>query len=252
MPMRLSRQSHYIYRHCKRKGTGEMNVVLAELQPLILARLQQELVRAGMTPLICSEPEDLLEFVLENEKVLVIYDADLIDETKHNFYHKIRQVQGVPMIALIARRTEFNRENGRHIRVIKPFEISEVLIHCQQVRTLLLNTQLVDRDEQQYLIHGDLCIDFAGHEVRYQNQPLKLSAKEFAVLCHLAKQPNQAMSREALLSEIWGSTRTASDVRTVDHQIKGLRKKLACVQADVEITTVYREGYQLTLISSHR
>lgn len=224
-----------------------MKVILAELQPLIMATLKQALTGAEMASFSMTEPQAILEFVQQHPQTIMIYDGELISEEKRKFYHKVRKVQHIPMIALVPRRSDFDQENGWHLNIVKPFELSEVLTKCAQ-----LQRQFFDQQEQRSgirhcLKHGELHIDFDCYEVYYQQQLISLSAKEFAVLAYLAKQPNEAISRETLLTEIWGNTRMATDLRTVDHQIKGLRKKLANGKHEIEITTIYRQGYQLTL-----
>lgn len=224
-----------------------MNVILAELQPLIMVTLQQALTGVEMASFSLTEPQAILEFVQQHPQTIVIYDGELISEEKWKFYHKVRKVQHIPMIALVPRRRDFDQENGWHLNIVKPFELSEVLTKSRQLQRQFFEQQEQHGSVRRYLKHGDLHIDFDCYEVYYQQQLISLSAKEFAVLAHLAKKPNQTVSRETLLTEIWGNTRMVTDLRTVDHQIKGLRKKLAKGKHEIEITTIYRQGYQLTL-----
>jgi DNA-binding response OmpR family regulator len=91
-----------------------------------------------------------------------------------------------------------------------------------------------------------LLIDRAGREVRVRGVPVRLSYREFELLCFLAEHPRQPMSRARLLREVWVDARIPLDAelsgRTVDTHVRRLRVKLGG-HAGV-ITTVRGRGYR--------
>ena len=93
--------------------------------------------------------------------------------------------------------------------------------------------------------YKDLVIDYMGHTVKINNEELKLTPKEYEILIYLVKNKGIAISREAILSKIWGYTAYCDD-RTVDTHIKKLRNNLGKDYRDL-ITTVRNIGYKFEI-----
>ncbi len=110
-----------------------------------------------------------------------------------------------------------------------------------RIRTRLRRAPEEDEDTHQI---GDLTISVSGHSVRRGNELLNLTPLEFELLLALAKRPQQVMSREALLDEVWGY-RHSADTRLVNVHVQRLRAK---VEKDPEnpeiIVTVRGIGYR--------
>lgn len=90
------------------------------------------------------------------------------------------------------------------------------------------------------LMYDELYIDFVSHEVFVQERTVSLSPKEYKLLAFLAGNPNKAMTRELILSNVWGDDFFGSD-RTVDTHIKSLRSQIK--PYDRYINTVWGHGY---------
>ena len=122
--------------------------------------------------------------------------------------------------------------------MVKPFSPKELVA---RVRALL---RRLDRseDEEAPLVLGPLEIDGARHTVRWEGQPVHLTAKEFALLVALVEAKGRVLSRQALLEQVWGYS-YAEGTRTVDVHVRRLREKLPGI-AD-RLITVKSLGYRM-------
>jgi DNA-binding response OmpR family regulator len=90
------------------------------------------------------------------------------------------------------------------------------------------------------VVLGDVELDLDERRVRRAGQEVHLTRSEFDLLAHLAARPRAAVTREALLAELWGTTEDVGS-RTVDSHIKALRRKLG----NALFRTVHGVGYAL-------
>ncbi|MBR8826784.1 MAG: response regulator [Gomphosphaeria aponina SAG 52.96 = DSM 107014] len=123
--------------------------------------------------------------------------------------------------------------------LVKPFDLSELLA---RIRALLRR----GNDSLSPLLQwGELCLDPSNLEVRYQQELLHLTAKEYSLLELFLRHPQRIFSKNALLDHLWSFEEPPSEgaVRT---QIKGLRQKLkkAGIKEDL-VETIYGLGYRL-------
>ncbi|MEZ4302838.1 MAG: response regulator transcription factor [Polyangiaceae bacterium] len=88
---------------------------------------------------------------------------------------------------------------------------------------------------------GDIVVDRAARDVVVAGRPVQLTAKEFALLAHLAERRGRVVSREELLSRVWGA-RYEGGERTVDIHVRRLRAKLG---EDLPLLTLRGAGYKL-------
>jgi len=153
-----------------------------------------------------------------------------------------KRTHALPVIMLTARSDEADRvvglEVGADDYVVKPFSPKELVA---RVRALL---RRLDRheDDETPLVLGPLEIDGARHTVRWEGRPVRLTAKEFALLVALVEARGRVLSRQALLEEVWGYS-YAEGTRTVDVHVRRLREKLPGV-AD-RLITVKSLGYRM-------
>lgn len=90
---------------------------------------------------------------------------------------------------------------------------------------------------------GRLVVDRSAHEVLHEGRSVPLTAKEFALLAYLAERRGKVVSREELLSRVWGA-RYEGGARTVDIHVRRLRAKLG---ASLPLVTLRGAGYKLTM-----
>ena len=150
------------------------------------------------------------------------------------------QVAAVPIIMLTARAEEADRVKGLELGaddyVTKPFSPRELVA---RVRTVLRRTQPYGPDK--VLRFAELVIDLDQHEVTEQGRDVRLTAKEFLLLQYLIEHRGRVLSRDLLLSDVWGYQYTGG-TRTVDVHIRRLREKLPTLVK--HIVTVQQFGYK--------
>jgi two-component system response regulator ResD len=139
---------------------------------------------------------------------------------------EIRKSQNVPVIILSARDQEYDKlfsfEMGVDDYVTKPFSPKEVIA---RVKAVLNRFAKIDEKERDVRTYGGLVIDFEGRNVIVDKQKVDMTPKEYEVLFFLVKNEGKAVSREKLLSNVWGFDFYGDD-RTVDTHIKMLRSNL--------------------------
>jgi DNA-binding response OmpR family regulator len=149
----------------------------------------------------------------------------------------------LPVVMLTARGDEADRivglEMGADDYVVKPFSPKELVA---RVRALF---RRLDRkpDSETPLNFGALHVDASRHAVRWGDRPVRLTAKEFALLVALVEAKGRVLSRQALLEEVWGYS-YAEGTRTVDVHVRRLREKIP--ELAPSILTVKTLGYRLS------
>jgi DNA-binding response OmpR family regulator len=153
-----------------------------------------------------------------------------------------KRTRDVPVVMLTARGDEADRivglEMGADDYVVKPFSPKELVA---RVRALFRRMGRKDDDEKP-LVMGGLEVDRARHVVKWDGQPVYLTAKEFSLLVALLEAKGRVLSRQSLLEDVWGYT-YAEGMRTVDVHVRRLREKLPGLAQ--KIVTVKSLGYRL-------
>ena len=148
----------------------------------------------------------------------------------------------IPIIMLTAKAEESDRivglELGADDYITKPFSPNEVVA---RVRALLRRAHRAAPANSR-LSYGGLSVDVDRHVVKIDGTEVKLTAKEFLLLQYLMLHRGRVLSRDLLLSDVWGYSYTGG-TRTVDVHVRRLREKVPML-ADT-IVTVKQFGYKL-------
>lgn len=148
-----------------------------------------------------------------------------------------------PVLCLTARGAEMDKvralRSGADDYVTKPFGLMELLA---RVEALL---RRFAPDESDRLRFGEVEINVLERSVKRCGQPVSLSPKEFELLLTLARKPNEVITRQRLMKEVWGHGGQVVS-RTVDTHIATLRSKLEADPAHPTfILTSWKAGYKL-------
>jgi DNA-binding response OmpR family regulator len=154
-----------------------------------------------------------------------------------------KESEEVPILVLTGSSDEISRvlllEMGADDYVTKPFSPKELLA---RVRAVLRRTRRSHDVEQLYF--DDVAVDFAKMEAVRGTRLVSLTPQEFKLLKYFAQHPQRVLSRDQLLSDVWGYNSYPS-TRTVDSHILTLRQKLERDPASpVHFVTVHHAGYK--------
>ena len=157
---------------------------------------------------------------------LVIMDIMMPKMDGMTALKEIRKTQNVPVIVLSARGEEYDKlfcfEMGADDYVTKPFSAKEVVARVKAILNRSGRSVEKERDTRTF---GGLVIDFEGRNVIVDKKRVDMTPKEYEVLFFLVRNEGKAVSREKLLSNVWGFDFYGDD-RTVDTHIKMLRSNL--------------------------
>ncbi|MEG0551899.1 MAG: response regulator transcription factor [Vagococcus sp.] len=182
------------------------------------------------------------------EKVLVdivVVDIMMPEMDGFELTEKVKHFLDIPVLFLTARGEIRDKVKGFNLGaddyLVKPFLIEELVIRIQ---TLLKRYQI---NQNMRISLGNLTLLAEEQYVRCHNKMIELAPKEFHLLSYLANKPNKVVTREELITKIWGYD-YEGDERTVDVHIKRIREKLQKAHATIEIKTVRGTGYRLEVV----
>ena len=161
-----------------------------------------------------------------NKYDLVILDIMMPKLDGFTACKEIKKISDVPIIMLSARGEEYDKlfgfELGIGDYIVKPFSPKELMA---RVNVVLERRNSVSKDNSSVLTFDGLEINIAARTVSVDGKRVELTPKEYDLLFYLIKNKNIALSRDKLLSDIWGYDFFGDD-RTIDTHIKNLRNNL--------------------------
>ena len=173
---------------------------------------------------------------------LVIMDVMMPELDGFSACREIRKTSQVPMLMLSARGEEYDRIHGFELGVddyvVKPFSPRELMM---RVGAILKRSAAAPAAASEQVKIGELVVDFTARRVTLSGEALELSPKEYDLLFYMVRNRGIALTREKLISEVWGYDFFGDD-RTLDTHIKLLRRRLGpCAD---RITTLRGVGYR--------
>lgn len=173
---------------------------------------------------------------------IIIMDVMMPELDGFSAVREIRKTSNVPVLMLSARGEEYDKIHGFELGiddyVVKPFSPKELMM---RVQAILKRGAISDVPKKEMLRLEGLCIDFTGRIVTVDGETADLSPKEYDLLFYMARNRNVALTREMLLSNVWGYDFYGDD-RTLDTHIKLLRKSLGPYSK--RIVTLRGVGYR--------
>ena len=217
-------------------------ILIVEDEERIVSFLVKGLSARGYATEVAMTGSDGLARALSGDADLMILDIGLPDRDGFSVLAELRRHDArLPVVILTARDsvadTVAGFEGGANDYVTKPFKFDELLARVQ--------ARLRDRDrdgapEQSVLRVADAELDLRSRRVKLGGREIDLSAREFALAELFFRHPGQLLSREQILSNVWGYDFDPGS-NIVDVYVGYLRKKLGAGA----ITAVRRMGYRL-------
>jgi DNA-binding response OmpR family regulator len=220
-------------------------ILVAEDDPDIASLLAHYLQKAGFAADLVTSGSDVVSRIRRSPPDLLLLDLMLPGLDGLEVCRAVRADQNtasIPIIMITAKGEESDRivglELGADDYITKPFSPGEVVA---RVRALLRRTTRTSPAESR-LVYGPISVDLDRHLVRINDSEIKLTAKEFLLLQYLMQHRGRVLSRDLLLSDVWGYAYTGG-TRTVDVHVRRLREKVPYLET--ALVTVKQFGYKL-------
>lgn len=179
---------------------------------------------------------------------IVLLDIMVPDEDGFRVLKNLKKIEStadIPVIMLTAKSNEIDKVNGLELGaddyITKPFGIMELLSRIKAV--LRRSNKSSTTDTVVYRVNG-LTVDVEKRTVTFNDKEITLTFKEYEILVYLLKNRGIAVSRDKLMSKVWGFE-YEGESRTVDVHIKTLRQKLEAQGCENPIITVRGFGYKI-------
>jgi DNA-binding response OmpR family regulator len=220
-------------------------VLVVEDDPDIAELIVMSLVREGHDASAIVNGAEAIASVRSGPPDLVVLDRMLPGMDGLEVCRRLRAdrtTAAVPVIMVTARAEEADRiaglELGADDYVTKPFSPRELMARVKA----LLRRARQEPAAGPVLRYADLAMDLERHVVRSAGNDVTLTAKEFLLLKYLLEHPGRVLSRDLLLSDVWGYSYTGG-TRTVDVHVRRLREKIPAIAA--HLVTIKQFGYKL-------
>jgi two-component system alkaline phosphatase synthesis response regulator PhoP len=220
-------------------------ILIVEDDPDIAELVARYLDKAGFVSQRASSGKDALQAIAARPPDLLVLDLMLPHVDGLEICRRLRASEptaAIPIIMLTARAEESERivglELGADDYLAKPFSPSELVA---RVRALLRRTNR-SAPAATALAYGSIAVDTDRHVVSLAGRAVTLTAKEFLLLKYLLQHRGRVLSRDVLLTDVWGYRYTGG-TRTVDVHVRRLREKLPVLTE--ALVTVKQFGYKL-------
>lgn len=216
-----------------------MKILIVDDEKLIRTVIKEYCTNSNYETDEASTGKEALRKLKTNDYDLMVLDIMMPEMDGYSMLKEIPTERRIPTIVLSARGEEYDKLSGFELGIddylTKPFSPKELIA---RIKAILNRTS---KTLPNLYTLNTLEINFSAHTLKIDNELINITPKEFEILTYLIKNKNIAMTREQLLSNIWGYDYFGDD-RTVDTHIKMLRNNLK--QYRDHIITVRGIGYK--------
>ncbi len=216
-----------------------MKILIVDDEELIRTVIKEYCKEADYEVDEATTGMEALELLKENHYDLMVLDIMMPKMDGYTLLKELPQEKKVPTIVLSARKEEYDKLSGFDLGIddylTKPFSPKELMA---RIKAIINRT---NKEIPSTYKTKTLEVNTLSHTVKINNKQLNITPKEYDILVYLIKNKNIAISREQLLSNVWGYDFFGDD-RTVDTHIKMLRNNLG--EYRDHIITVRGFGYK--------
>lgn len=221
------------------------SILIVEDEKTVSEALTDNLKSEGFDVLSASDGVNGLRLAREKNPDLIILDLMLPEMDGLSVCRVLRKESDVPIIMLTARGSEMDKivglETGADDYVVKPFSFGELLARIRA------NLRRVDAGSHRTLTKlqsGDLQLDLIARKAHRGESEVRMTHKEFELLAELMRNKGAVLSRDLILTKVWGYD-YVGNTHTVDVHIRWLREKIEeNPSKPLRITTVRGIGYR--------
>lgn len=226
------------------------NILVVDDDPEIVRLVELALRQEGHNVFTAATGLEALRCFQEQEIDLVIVDVMMPEMDGLMFSKEVRKTENVPILMLSAKSEDMDKIEGLLIGaddyMTKPFHLLELIV---RVKALLRRAYPAKNNPSQgssVLQFGPLTIDHKRYEVRYNEEKIVLTAKEFDILYLLASHPGQVFPAEDIFQKVWKEKYYEGN-NTVMVHISNLREKVDKLLGYKLIQTVWGVGYKIEI-----
>lgn len=199
-----------------------MKILIVDDEDKIKEVLKEYATFEGYEVDTASNGMEAIKMVQDNDYVLIVMDVMMPTLDGFSAVREIKKTKDIPVLMLSARTEEYDKLHGFELGiddyVNKPFSPKEVMLRISAIIRR-------NKKRSENLKFSGLEIDMPGRNVYVDGKKADLTPREYELLFYLVKNEGIAVSREQLLSDVWGYDFYGDD-RTVDTHIKMLRNNL--------------------------
>lgn len=224
-------------------NSDQISILIVEDDETLLQTLAYNLEREGYTVAVATDGQTGLKIAREQPLDLIVLDVMLPQLDGLSVCRILRRELDVPIIILTARSSEVDKiiglDSGADDYITKPFSLGEFLARVRAALRRMPKPTTAER-----LTSADLALDLVARKAYKGQQEISLSYKEFDLLAELIRNRGAVLSRDLLLTKVWGYD-YYGESRTVDVHIRWLREKIEDEPSKPKrITTIRSIGYR--------
>lgn len=220
------------------------SIIYSVEDDLDIARIiNKTLTKQGYQVYSFQDGKSFIDAFNKQKPDLVLLDLMLPDMNGNDIIKFIRndiENNEVEIIIISAKRMLMDKVEGLDLGaddyLEKPFDLLELMSR--------VNARLRRHQNKNILVYNNLKVDLQKHLVFLDNKEITCTNKEFDILTYLLQRKGQAVSRDDLLTFLWGDNNSDYESRTIDVHIKSLRSKLNDNDGSL-IQTIYGIGYKI-------
>lgn len=204
----------------------------------------------GYASLYAASIDEAYDVLTNNRCDLILLDINLPDGTGFSLCQELRRTSHIPIIFASARTSEDDKVNGLDMGgddyIAKPYSLKELM---SRIRSILRRTYGADGERSEILIlsagEGEIEINRRARTVRRNKTNIDMKPKEFDLLVYMAENKGRVLSKEQIMSAVWGLYSDA-EPSTVAVHVRWIREKLEADPSHPHfIRTVWGTGYIL-------
>lgn len=217
-------------------------ILITDDEEKIRALIKKYAIFEGHTAVEAANGMEAVELCRKETFDIIIMDIMMPELDGFSTVKEIRKTQNIPVLMLSARGEEYDKIHGFELGiddyVVKPFSPKELMMRIDAI----MKRAARDQPQAHEVFEKDgLTADFTARRILINHENIEMSPKEFDLIFYMIRNKNIALTREKLITEVWGYDFYGDD-RTLDTHIKLLRKSLG--EYAGLITTLRGVGYR--------